>query len=963
MDPIQLTHLKNIQYASQTNRLVLFVGAGVSANSGVPTWKKLIDEMKKELPNSISSETDDLKVAQAYKDVRGEKEYLDKVKKVLRHNKVIPNPIHETIFDLNPIHILTTNYDDLLEQELENEFKQYDIIREDCDLPNMIYTGALVKMHGDFQKNNIVLTETDYYNYSKNFPLIRAFVQSVFATKLVVFIGFSFNDLNLKMILNEVKNILGEKMQRAYLISLEEPDAIAIKYFEKRHINIVSLKENDIADISKGSFLSALDKSKLTALSMPSRKLYEYLRIIKNADFSYAENPISYAWNKLHSFQDEMRVYGRGIQYFLPQDYKHYAWHEHSCGVQTFHPFFENLYKQLQTRKGRIDFIKSIGKGNIKPLLKMAYYNSVDSIDHIELLTPKFYEEIDSYGIGSGMDNLNMFDFCGLAKRLKELSQKVISGDISDLETGYIYYKLGDYHRAYLEFNKVLPVAWRKGKYVLYFICLYNLYKLRYAVKHQLILSETVDGKAISEKLCRINPSDTLSKLQLPIEFRQIFQDILAERYLNEHLVKSEELKEELHRQRISAERGASSMNSNIVSLLAIQRREEKFCDENFILSDFNTAYKALNRNVVIGILNSHATKDHNESPWPFTNTKLETLDSRMVNILISSLPFSELEKIFKQYRIQSLSLDDNGNEYIKTCIENLKDESFRIFWCDAVRERILNLLYIISFVTIDKIDIKVIYSLILWLLDVPIVVMNMNMFVPGIIKHNSPTTELAISIIEKILSFESIERSLHKTINDLCEVIAKGNVKLDLLEKIRDKKLSEDIIRDLAIIIPDENKDAYFQWAIPKLKKYFIQYIVFLHLHNLLPNDLEEFHSSLMSYTDEFQMNYGAVGSIMSEWRNNPKYSALWDIIDDCAIKHPYLKFALNPLEYEDKENVHAEWIKALGEDKVREIIKNPIYNNILLRHIASGNFSSEVRLSLLSVYKEKDDNSIELI
>ena len=121
MDPIQLTHLKNIQIASQTDRLVLFVGAGVSANSGVPTWKQLIDEMKKELPNSISYETDDLKVAQAYKDIRGEKEYLDKVKEVLRHNKVIPNPIYEAIFNLNPVHILTTNYDDLLEQELENE--------------------------------------------------------------------------------------------------------------------------------------------------------------------------------------------------------------------------------------------------------------------------------------------------------------------------------------------------------------------------------------------------------------------------------------------------------------------------------------------------------------------------------------------------------------------------------------------------------------------------------------------------------------------------------------------------------------------------------------------------------------------------------------------------------------------------------------------------------------------------
>lgn len=952
MDPIQLTHLKNIQIASQTERLVLFVGAGVSANSGVPTWKQLIDEMKKELPNSINYETDDLKVAQAYKDMRGEKEYLDKVKEILRHNKVIPNPIHEAIFNLNPVHILTTNYDDLLEQELETEFKQYDIIREDLDLPNMIYSSALVKMHGDFLKNNIVLTETDYYNYSRNFPLIRAFIQSVFATKLVVFIGFSFNDLNLKMILNEVKNILGERMQRAYLISLTEPDALTIKYFEKRHINIVYLGESEIFTLLNSHNHSSLEEAKISKLSSLGRKLYDYLRIIKDTDFLNATNPVSYVWNKIRPYQDEMRVYGRGLKYFLPKNKGNFYWHEHSHGVQTFHTFFESLFKQLKSRRGRYEFIMSIGRDNVKPLLKLAYYNSLDSIDNVEFLNKKFYKEMELYDIESGMDNINMFDFNGLAKRLKELSHKVISGEITDLETGYIYYKLRDYHRAYIEFNRVLPIAWRKGKYVLYFLCLYNLYKLRYAVKLQLGLSKTIDGKAISEKLCRINPSEALSKLQLPVEFRKIFQDLLADRYLNEHLVESEKLKEELHRQRISAENGASSMNSNIALLLGIQRREEKFCNDNFILSDFNTNSTALNRNVVIGILNSHATQDHQESPWPFGNTKLETLDGRMINILTSALPFSELEKIFKQYKIQSLSLDEKGSEYIKKCIENLKDKSFSLFWCDMVRERIMNLLYIISFVKVSDIDTEAIYSLILWLLDVPVVVMNMNKFVPGIIKYNTPTTEVAVSLLKKILSFDSIEHSHHKTIKALCEVIAKSDVKLDLLDEIRDKKLSEDIIQYLAFIIPDDKKADYYQWAIPKIKKQFIQYVIFLNIHKLLPDDLEEFRLSLMSYTDEFQRNYGSVGSIMAKWRNNSKYSGVWDIIDNCAETHPYLKFALNPLEYGDKENVHADWIRALSKDKIREIIKNSTYNNILLKHIAFGNFSSEDRLNLLSVY-----------
>ena len=47
-------------------------------------------------------------------------------------------------------------------------------------------------MHGDYETDNIVLTENDYYNYPNNFPLIRSFVQSLFASKLILFVGFSF---------------------------------------------------------------------------------------------------------------------------------------------------------------------------------------------------------------------------------------------------------------------------------------------------------------------------------------------------------------------------------------------------------------------------------------------------------------------------------------------------------------------------------------------------------------------------------------------------------------------------------------------------------------------------------------------------------------------------------------------------------------------------------------------------
>lgn len=52
MENIQTSNILHIQEASKQSKLVIFVGAGVSANSGVPMWNELIHELKNELPES-----------------------------------------------------------------------------------------------------------------------------------------------------------------------------------------------------------------------------------------------------------------------------------------------------------------------------------------------------------------------------------------------------------------------------------------------------------------------------------------------------------------------------------------------------------------------------------------------------------------------------------------------------------------------------------------------------------------------------------------------------------------------------------------------------------------------------------------------------------------------------------------------------------------------------------------------
>ncbi len=157
IDNTTKSHIIQLQDAAKQNRLVVFVGAGVSASAGVPAWNELIEKFKDELPDEMFDLGDVLKTAQAYKELRGDVEYLKEIKKILKHEQTSCNQIHDSIMQLNPCHIITTNYDDLLEQSALRNNKQYYVVSKDAQLPANQGEKMLIKMHGDFNEGNIAL--------------------------------------------------------------------------------------------------------------------------------------------------------------------------------------------------------------------------------------------------------------------------------------------------------------------------------------------------------------------------------------------------------------------------------------------------------------------------------------------------------------------------------------------------------------------------------------------------------------------------------------------------------------------------------------------------------------------------------------------------------------------------------------------------------------------------------------
>ena len=188
---------------------------------------------------NISSE-DYLKIPQYYYNSRKEKDYYDVIWDKFNVN-VKPNDIHDAIFKLKPYHIVTTNYDELLEEAARNQGVFYDVVSKDEDLPYTLNNNMIIKMHGDLKNKNIVLKEDDYLSYFRNFKLIQNYIKSLISTYTILFLGYSINDINVKYIFQWVKDILGNSFQQAYFLENNQNkkfNQVEFDYYKNRGINI-----------------------------------------------------------------------------------------------------------------------------------------------------------------------------------------------------------------------------------------------------------------------------------------------------------------------------------------------------------------------------------------------------------------------------------------------------------------------------------------------------------------------------------------------------------------------------------------------------------------------------------------------------------------------------------------------------------------------------------------------------
>ncbi|HEX7636147.1 MAG TPA: SIR2 family protein [Noviherbaspirillum sp.] len=243
--------------AHRTGKLMLFVGAGVSANLGLPSWNALIEHIAEELgydPKIFSTYGNALALAEFYKKKRGGlgplRSWMDR-EWHKSTTDISKSDIHRLITQGNFSRIYTTNYDRWLECAHDAFGVKYDKIARVSDLVSVTDgRRQIIKFHGDFDADeSIVLDETSYYQrLDFDTPLDIKLRNDVLGSS-VLFIGYSLTDLNIRLLfyrLTEMweRSTLASARPKSYIFT-NRPNPVAQEVLRHWGIEMIVSEEDD----------------------------------------------------------------------------------------------------------------------------------------------------------------------------------------------------------------------------------------------------------------------------------------------------------------------------------------------------------------------------------------------------------------------------------------------------------------------------------------------------------------------------------------------------------------------------------------------------------------------------------------------------------------------------------------------------------------------------------------------
>ncbi len=243
-------HVESLQLAYQKGNLSLFCGAGISFESGIPSWKNLLKSLLSEVYSyDASTPINDLdaKLANIFQQQINlspliiakyiklwlGNNFLETTRKILYKNLKSGNKTIAAISELSrprrgkkPLHsIVTFNFDSLIEEQFEKDKVEYKSIHKEGErvseneIPIYHPHGYLPQKGKITLDNNIVFSEDAYHlHFTDSFNWSNLIQLNQLNNNTCLFIGISLTDPNMRRIIDVTARKTGYQDKNHYII-------------------------------------------------------------------------------------------------------------------------------------------------------------------------------------------------------------------------------------------------------------------------------------------------------------------------------------------------------------------------------------------------------------------------------------------------------------------------------------------------------------------------------------------------------------------------------------------------------------------------------------------------------------------------------------------------------------------------------------------------------------------------
>lgn len=245
-------------------QVTLFVGAGFSFSAGAPSCSDMIssiieymtDEEKKHIPKSKCHDLAYISDMFVKSRSGGRNQLIGIISELMRFKRK-DLIVHQQLAHTPHFHnIITTNYDTLIEDSLNQKGDGCQVVRNDKDCTLIDKTiPTIYKIHGDLcDPDNIILTSADYEQYFDNRrnPNMWDVIKSHILQDNILFIGYSISDSNIIDIITRITDAVGDNRKSFFLIA---PD---FKRKDKQRLKELRV---EYIDSTAKAFFAELEKS------------------------------------------------------------------------------------------------------------------------------------------------------------------------------------------------------------------------------------------------------------------------------------------------------------------------------------------------------------------------------------------------------------------------------------------------------------------------------------------------------------------------------------------------------------------------------------------------------------------------------------------------------------------------------------------------------------------------------